>query len=277
MPDPLGPTNPTDVPASMSMDMLRRISTVPAFPSSDSETLDRDIAWVDIVGGFRTGSPFPYGAIRVLCNLVLVLGTMGTSANADGITIAAMGDSLTAGYGLSVQDGFVPQMQTWLDAQDSGVNLINAGVSGDTIAGGLARVEWTLTPEVDAMIVALGGNDYLRGFDPALSKANLDEILRIAADRGVDVLLIGLTVGANYGPDYQADFNEMFLDLATAYDVPLVPTFFQGLLDRAGSQDRVLGYMQADGIHPNRDGVAAIVSALGPEIIAFSKAIKRGE
>lgn len=199
------------------------------------------------------------------------------AASAQTVTIAALGDSLTAGYGLRTDDGFVPQMQAWLDAQGADVVLINAGVSGDTTAGGLSRTDWTLTPDVDAMLLALGGNDYLRGLDPALSRANLDAILAKAETAGVDTLLVGLNAGANYGADYQTAFNGMYTDLSASYDVPLFPTFFAGLLDAAQTQAGVAALMQADGIHPNKDGVAAIVAAMGPAVMALAKTARSGE
>lgn len=135
-------------------------------------------------------------------NLLAAVLLTTTLAQAETVTVAALGDSLTQGYGLPQADGFVPQLQTWLADQGADVNVINAGVSGDTTAGGLSRVGWTLTPEVDAMIVALGGNDYLRGLDPAISRANLDGILAAGQQAGVEMLLVGLTVGGNYGQDY---------------------------------------------------------------------------
>lgn len=182
------------------------------------------------------------------------------------MTIAALGDSLTAGYGLPQSDGFVPQMQAWLDTQGADVVVLNAGVSGDTTAGGLSRVNWTMTPDVDAMIVALGGNDFLRGLDPAVSRRNLSGILAAAQAADVDVLLVGLPAGPNYGPDYQQEFNGMYGDLAAEYDVPLFGTWFDGLLAAAGTQDKVRDFMQSDGIHPNAVGVHEIVAAMGPAV-----------
>ena len=146
------------------------------------------------------------------------------------------------------------------------MKVINAGVSGDTTAGGRSRVDWTLTPDVDAMIVTLGGNDFLRGIDPAVSRDNLDQILAAGEAAGVEMLLVGLDASANYGADFQAAFNAMYPDLAEKYDVPLYPAFFAGLLAAAGSQERVRDFMQADGIHPNPLGVAAIVEAIGPSV-----------
>ncbi len=189
------------------------------------------------------------------------------AAGADKVTVAALGDSLTAGYGLPARDGFVQVLERWLRARDADVAVVNAGVSGDTTAGGLSRVDWTLTPEVDAMIVALGGNDLLRGIDPAASRANLDGILGAAQERGVPVLLIGLTAPGNYGPDFQRDFDAMYPALSQAYDTLYVPSFLgalEGLDDREGA---LAAYMQPDRIHPNAEGVKLIVDAVGPEVL----------
>ena len=120
---------------------------------------------------------------KVLLGIILIW--TGFVARAEPVTIAALGDSLTQGYGLPQEAGFVPQLQDWLRAEGADVVLINAGVSGDTTAGGAARVDWTLTPEVDAMIVALGGNDLLRGIDPGVSRENLDKILAVAEAKEV--------------------------------------------------------------------------------------------
>lgn len=164
-------------------------------------------------------------------------------------------------------DGFVPQLQAWLNGQGADVTVMNAGVSGDTTAGGLSRVAWTLTPEVDAMIVTLGGNDYLRGIDPAVSRANLDGILSAGQDAGVDMLLVGLSVGANYGLDYKQDFEGMYVDLAAKYDIPLYPDFASGLRAAAGMQEGMSEFLQPDGIHPNAEGVSVIVAAIGPTVL----------
>jgi acyl-CoA thioesterase-1 len=147
------------------------------------------------------------------------------------------------------------------------VQVINAGVSGDTTAGGLSRVGWTLTPEVDAMIVALGGNDVLRGIDPAVSRANLDGILAAARDAGVAVLLVGMTAPGNYGADYKAAFDAIYPDLAATYGASLYPSFFQGLLAQADLAEARAAFMQADGIHPSAAGVAVIVADMGPAVL----------
>ncbi|MBE0413602.1 arylesterase [Yoonia sp.] len=210
---------------------------------------------------------FGYGAVCALRNLTVAVLLASGAAQAETVTIAAMGDSLTAGYGLPQGDGFVAQLQRWLQEQGANVTLVNAGVSGDTTAGGRSRVDWTLTPEVDAMIVALGGNDYLRGIDPAVSRANLDAILAAGDAAGVRMLLVGIEAGGNYGPAYKTAFDGIYTDLAAQYDLPLYPDFFDGLRAAAGSQDGIAPYMQADGIHPNAQGVATIVADIGPLIL----------
>ncbi|MEM7722609.1 MAG: arylesterase [Pseudomonadota bacterium] len=189
------------------------------------------------------------------------------AAQADEVTIAALGDSLTQGFGLVQEEGFVPQLEAWLRDRGHDLTVLNAGVSGDTTAGGLARVGWTLTPEVDAMIVALGGNDLLRGLPPETSRANLEGILQAAEAAGVEVLLIGLTAPGNYGPEWQAAFDAMYPELAEAYGTIYAESFL-GALSAATEDDpgAVARYMQADGIHPNAAGVALIVEDLGPQV-----------
>lgn len=202
-----------------------------------------------------------YGGIAALSNLLLA-----SIVTAQTITVAALGDSLTAGYGLPAEDGFVPNLETYLEEQGLDVDILNAGVSGDTTAGGLSRVAWTLTPEVDAMIVALGGNDFLRGIDPATSRANLRGILEAAEQADVDVFLVGILSTANFGPDFQTAFNGMYIDLAEEFSAPLERNFFAGLIDGGTPVEILERYMQADGIHPNAAGVDAIVAELGPQI-----------
>lgn len=196
--------------------------------------------------------------------LALVFGLMGSISTAE-TTIVAFGDSLIQGYGLAQGDGFVPQMQAWLEAEGAEVQLINAGVSGDTTMGGLSRAAWTLSPDVDAMIVTLGGNDFLRGLDPAASKANLAGIIEVAQQAGVEVLLTGMQAPGNFGPGYKQQFDAMYGTLAEEYDTLLVESFFLAFEgeDIAEMQD----LMQADGLHPNKEGVGQIVAALGPYVL----------
>lgn len=198
--------------------------------------------------------------------LIGIAAIMPGGAFAQEVVIAALGDSLTQGYGLPQDAGFVPQLQDWLDARGIDARVINAGVSGDTTAGGLARAGWTLTPEVDAMIVALGGNDLLRGLDPAMSRANLDGILQAAEEAQVDVLLVGMQAPGNFGPDYKSAFDAIYPELAAQYDTLYAADFFAGLNVEGGNLSAARAYMQPDGIHPNTDGVQRIVDALGPHV-----------
>lgn len=190
----------------------------------------------------------------------------GFAATAETVVIAALGDSLTQGYGLVQQDGFVPQLESWLRAQGQDVRLINAGVSGDTTAGGAARVEWTLAPDVDGMIVALGGNDLLRGIDPSVSRANLEKILTAADAASVDVLLVGMQAPGNYGADYKAAFDAMYPEMAQLYGTLYADSFFTGL-QADGDPNAAAQFMQPDGLHPNAKGVAMIVEGLGPHVL----------
>lgn len=185
---------------------------------------------------------------------------------AEPLTLVALGDSLTQGYGLPQAEGFVPQLEGWLRAKGADVSVVNAGVSGDTTAGGAARVDWTLTPDVDALIVNLGGNDLLRGIDPAASRANLDAILTAAGARGLPVLLVALRAPGNYGPDYKADFDAMYPELAAKHGTLLEADFFAPLSDDKGGL-KAADLMQADGIHPSAKGVAAIVEYIGPKVL----------
>ena len=199
---------------------------------------------------------------------ILIVFLMSAAVGrAETVTIAALGDSLTQGYGLVEEQGFVPQLQRWLDGQGADVRLINAGVSGDTTAGGAARVAWTLTDDVDAMIVALGGNDLLRGIDPALSRANVEAILQEASGRDVDVLLIGIRAPGNYGADYKAQFDAIYPELSEAYDTLYLESFFVGFGEAASDPAQLRDVMQSDGIHPNANGVAQIVEGIGPKVL----------
>ncbi len=196
--------------------------------------------------------------------LTLALSVSAMAAQAQ-TTILALGDSLTAGYGLPDGEGLVPQLNAWLSAKGVDAVVLNAGVSGDTTAGGLARVDWALTPEVQAMIVTLGGNDLLRGLPPANARANIDAILAQAAERKLPVLLVAMRAPGNFGPAYEADFNAIYPDLAAKYGTLLVENFFAPVADSTGAAiDR--SFIQPDGIHPNALGVRRIVESLGPRV-----------
>ena len=200
---------------------------------------------------------------------------LSCNALAEPVKVAALGDSLTQGYGLPADQGFVPQLQRWLDGAGEEVELINAGVSGDTTAGGLSRVAWTLTDDVDAMIVALGGNDMLRGIDPAAARANLDGILSFADQKGVPVLLVGMDAPPNYGPDYEAAFDAMYPELVEAHGAEYHANFLGAMAALEDRQAAMEIYMQGDGIHPNAEGVALIVEDLGPAVQRLIERVRR--
>lgn len=181
------------------------------------------------------------------------------------IKILALGDSLTAGYGLADADGFCPQLEKALRAAGHDVRVIDGSVSGDTTADGLARLDWTLADNPDVVIVELGANDALRGLDPAQAKANLEAILTKLQNQGRVVLLVGMEAPRNLGQDYDQAFDGMYPDLATRHHVALYPFFLDGV-----ATDLTLN--QADGIHPNPAGVAVIVKRMLP---AVEKALAR--
>ncbi|MFC3181360.1 arylesterase [Cypionkella sinensis] len=205
-----------------------------------------------------------YAPLRTFRNVTAAIILLTSPAFAE-TTVLALGDSLTAGYGLPQDQGFVPQLQAWLAAHGAEVKIINAGVSGDTTAGGLSRTDWSLTPDVQAVIVNLGGNDMLRGIDPATSRANLDAILAKVQAKGVPVLLVSLRAPGNYGADFKASFDAMYPELAAKYGAVLADNYFLPVINQ---QTRLLdpAYMQADGIHPNAKGVAKILETLGPKV-----------
>lgn len=210
---------------------------------------------------------FTYGASNRLSKTALALIFCTSAVAAEPVEVVALGDSLTAGYGLPQGQGLVPKLQAWLDEQGVDAKVVNAGVSGDTTRGGLSRVEWSLSDQSDAMIVALGGNDLLRGIDPTSSRENLAAILDIAAARELPVLLVGLEAPSNYGAGFKEAFDSMYAELSQEYNTLFLPDFFEGLRVNGGTnlQD-VREFMQADGIHPNAEGVQRIVSVLGPRV-----------
>lgn len=213
-----------------------------------------------------------YGARRMFRNITLALGLVLPIPALAEPTIVALGDSLTAGYGLPEGDGLVPQLNAWLAAQGSTAIVLNAGVSGDTSAGGLSRLDWSLTPETDALVVTLGGNDLLRGVPPAETRRNIDAIIKGATDRGLKVLIVPMEAPGNFGPDYKTAFDALYADIAETYGAQITAPFFR-LIDAAATDPgQIAQWMQADGIHPNRDGVARVVENLGPALLDLAGA-----
>jgi len=203
---------------------------------------------------------------------IVATGMARPAATADRlITIVALGDSLTAGLGLPSQDAFPAKLQKALAAKGIPVTIADAGVSGDTTSGGLARLDWSVPVGTDGVILELGANDALRGLDPAVPRAALEAILRRLKERGIPVLLCGMLSPPNLGADYARAFNAIYPDLARTYDAALYPFF----LDGVAGQRRL---NQADGLHPTAAGVDLIVAGILPkveELIARIRA-KRG-
>lgn len=211
-------------------------------------------------------------AIAILLLFGPFLAISANGARAETVTITALGDSLTQGYGLPIQDGFVPQLEAWLTAQSADIKIINAGVSGDTSAGGKARVGWAMTDQPDAVIVAFGGNDVLRGLPPESARENISAILQ--ALEGRSVLLVGLTTPGNYGAQYKAQFDAIYPELAAQFGALYYPDFL-GALYRDTPRDRALAeWVQADGLHPNKAGVARIVEDIGPSVLELIKRVE---
>jgi acyl-CoA thioesterase-1 len=178
------------------------------------------------------------------------------------IKMVVLGDSLSAGLGLSGSAAFPQQLQKSLKSKGIAVDIINAGVSGDTSSGGRDRLDWSVPEGTEAVIVELGANDALRGTDPAVTRSALSDILTRLKARGIAVLLCGMVAPPNYGSDYSARFNAIYPDLAKSFGVPLYPFFLEGV-----AADARLN--QADGLHPTAEGVEVIVKNILPAVEAF--------
>jgi acyl-CoA thioesterase I len=181
--------------------------------------------------------------------------------------IVALGDSLTAGYGVLSQEAFPDRLEAALKKRGLDVDIVNAGVSGDTVADGLARLDWALADGADGVIVELGANDMLRGHDPALVRESLDELMSRLGETGAPVLLAGMRAAPNLGADYAAHFDPVFPDLAKKYGALLYPFFLDGVAGDASLN-------QTDGMHPNAAGVEIIVERILPSVDALMERIK---
>ena len=216
------------------------------------------------------------GRLRIFVHiLVLIMGLMtaeavlaqGTAvAMAKPVKMVVLGDSLSAGYGLPAPAAFPVRLQKALEAKGIAVDMINAGVSGDTTSGGRERLDWSVPEGTEAVIIELGANDALRGTDPAVTRAALSDIVTKLKARKIAVLLCGMVAPPNYGSDYAARFNAIYPDLAKSFGVALYPFFLDGV-----AADTRLN--QADGMHPTAEGVDIIVKNILPTVEAFLGAL----
>jgi len=201
------------------------------------------------------------GIVQLLAGLILVcLATSGiASAAGSPIKIVVLGDSLVAGYQLSASAAFPAQLERALRAKGHAIDVANAGVSGDTTTGGLARLDWSVPEGTDAVILELGANDMLRGIDPKIPRGALEEIVSRLKARHIEVLLCGMQAARNLGTDYARAFDPIFPDMAAKYGLLLYPFFLDGIVT-----DPALN--QHDGLHPTEAGVAVIVERILPKV-----------
>lgn len=211
-----------------------------------------------------------YGRLRRLVQALALAAILTTASHATAartLRLVVLGDSLTAGFGLAPGKAFPDRLGAALRAKGLDVKVINAGVSGDTAADGLARYEWAVPPDANALIVELGANDMLHGQKPEATKAALAAILDKAGAAHLPTLLAGMRAAPNLGPEYDRAFDAIYPGLANAYDVSLYPFFLDGV---AGNPK----LNQADGLHPNAEGVEVIVQKILPSVEALLKEAK---
>lgn len=184
------------------------------------------------------------------------------------LKVVVLGDSLSAGYGLPASAAFPARLQKALKEKGVDAEIVNAGVSGDTASGGRDRLDWSVPEDASAVIVELGANDGLRGIDPAVTKAALDDIITRLKARKIPVLLAGMLAGRNLGPDYTAQFDRIYPELAQKHGITLYPFFLDGVAGEAKLN-------QADGIHPTAEGIDVIVTRILPVAERFLAEVKQ--
>ncbi|MEX1034937.1 MAG: arylesterase [Sneathiella sp.] len=199
---------------------------------------------------------------NIIALIFAVFCVASTVQSEEARRIVVIGDSLTAGYGLPTGEDFVTQLETALRDKGYDVKIDNAGVSGDTSAGGLQRLDWAIGDGADFIILELGANDALRGIDPEETRNNLSLIIEAIQDRGIPVLLAGMKAPPSMGSEYTSVFDQIFPDLASKYKTGYYPFFLDGV-----AADSTLN--QEDYIHPNAEGVKVIVSNILPYVTAF--------
>ena len=207
-----------------------------------------------------------FAHILVLIMALMTGGAAFAQAQAKPVKMVVLGDSLSAGLGLSASAAFPQRLQKSLESKGIKVDMINAGVSGDTSSGGRDRLDWSVPEGTEVVILELGANDALRGTDPAVTRAALSDILTRLKARRIAVLLCGMLAPPNYGAEYAARFNAIYPELSKSFDVPLYPFFLEGV-----AADAKLN--QADGLHPTAQGVDVIVKNILPMVEALLGAL----
>jgi acyl-CoA thioesterase I len=195
----------------------------------------------------------------ILATAALAVAFAGAQAAGRVPVILDFGDSLTAGYGLPAGQAFPARLEAWLRQQGIEARVVNAGVSGDTTAGGLARLDWALADKPDLVILALGANDALRGIEPSTVRENLDKMIGKIEASGAKVLLLGMLAPPNWGEEYRHAFDQIFPELARIHHLPLYPFFLEGVAMKPELN-------QPDGLHPNERGVAVLVDRIAPVV-----------
>lgn len=213
------------------------------------------------LSSYRRCAPAHLAALSLAITLLFTLMLLPSRA-AEPPKIVVLGDSLVAGHGLPANQAFPPVLQTMLAEKGIKVELVNAGVSGDTAAAGLARLDWSVADGTQGVILELGANDMLRGLDPAVTKATLDTIIKRLKARNIPVLLVGMRAAPNLGADYVARFDAIYPDLAKAHGLALYPFFLEGVAGNAALN-------LPDGLHPTAEGVRRIATAILPTIEQF--------
>jgi len=195
----------------------------------------------------------------ILATAALAVAFAGAQPAGRVPVILDFGDSLTAGYGLPAGQAFPARLEAWLHQQGIEARVVNAGVSGDTTAGGLARLDWALADKPDLVILALGANDALRGIEPSTVRENLDKMIGKIEASGAKVLLLGMLAPPNWGEEYRHAFDQIFPELARIHHLPLYPFFLEGVAMKPELN-------QPDGLHPNERGVAVLVDRIAPVV-----------
>ena len=208
--------------------------------------------------------------VRLVNSVLLTFSFFLSSAFAknDTLEILMLGDSLTAGYGLPSNLTIPKLLERKIKSDYPNVSIINGGVSGDTSAGGLSRLDWLLGPSIKAIIIELGANDGLRGINPSTTYSNLDQIIRKSKEFGLQVILTGMLAPPNLGPAYGDEFNRIYPDLAQKYDLIFFPFFLDGVVANPELN-------QEDGIHPNKYGVEVIAEKLNPYLRKLIGALRK--